>query len=395
MEATSSLTSTTTGSATPLLTEPPQNFLLLDSGDAFFGESVADSSQGRVMVDAMNQLDYGAMTLGEEDLSQGLQVLASRQQEARFPILSANISVSGQNEPQLRPYVILEMQGRKVAIIGLTSLDARYAPADVVRRIKIEDPLEAAQRYVVEVRKLTNVVIVLSHLGLSTDEELARRVPGITLIVGGHTSDLLNRPIALENGKEVEVPEGQSNPADTLIVQAGKEGQNLGTLQLQIDESGRILRFLGQVTPLTKSFADDPLMVKLLQPYIDSAAVAWSDDSAYPPGKWPQFLQNASPELQQVYRLAVERKDSITVIPCYCGCGSQFGHRSLEDCYIREVRPDGSIVYDAHGLQCQICSQELSEVAKWQDQGMSLREIRARIDREFSQLGLPTDTPPI
>ncbi|MCL5958311.1 MAG: hypothetical protein M1358_03165 [Chloroflexi bacterium] len=395
MEDSSSLTSTTTVSATPLLAGPPKNLLLLDSGDAFFGETVADNSQGRVMVDAMNVLGYDAMTLGEQDLSQGLQALANRQGEARFPILSANVSVPGLLEPKFKPYVILDMKGRRVAIIGLTTLDARYAPAEVVRQLKIEDPFEAAQRCVQEVRQQTNVVIVLSHLGLYTDKELARRVPGITLIVGGHTSDLTRPPIAMKDGKQIEAPESEQHPVDTLIVQGGKEGQNLGTLQMQIDDNGKITGFQGRVMPLTKSFADDPQMEQLLQPYARSAAAEPSGTSAYPPGTWPHFLQEASRDQQQMYRAAVERKDSIAEIPCYCGCGSQYGHRSLRDCYIREVKPDGSIVYDSHGLQCEICSEELMELAKWQDEGMSLKEIRDRIDREFSQFGEPTDTPPV
>lgn len=297
LEAASPVTSTTSVTPTPLFAGPPKNFLLLDSGDTLFGDPSVDSSQGRITVRAMNSLDYQAMALGDQEISQGLDLLENRQQEARFLILSANVGVTGQLEPSFRPYWMVDLQGRKVAIIGLTSLDARYAAPGVVRHLNIEDPFEAAQRYVQEVRKETNVVIVLSDLGLPGDRELARRVPGITLIVGGHSGDLLEQPIALEKGKEIQLSPGEQRPVDTLIVQAGKEGQNLGTLEMRIDDTGRILEFQGAVTALTNRFANDPQMEHLLQPALRPTPTPAQDNSAYAPGSLPRFLQEASPDI--------------------------------------------------------------------------------------------------
>ena len=62
-------------------------------------------------------------------------------------------------------------------------------------------------------------------------------------------------------------------------------------------------------------------------------------------GEWPVFA--STPELQRLYRFALERGDELRWMPCYCGCGD-VGHRSNRDCYVKATNPDGTITFTSH-----------------------------------------------
>lgn len=223
------------------------NVLLLDAGDTLFGQPLADETQGKVIVDAMNLLGYAAMTLGESDLQLAtVAVLRQRAGEARFPFLAANLS----GPVPVKPYALVAIGGREIGILGL-------ANADVARlevpggTFTISDPVEAARRYVPELRAVTNVVIVLSHLGVDLDQRLAKEVPGITVIVGGHSRRFIQPPIMV---------------GTTMIVQAGFNGEGLGLLRLQVDSEGNVTSFQGEVVMLSGGVPDDPEMRALIGP---------------------------------------------------------------------------------------------------------------------------------
>lgn len=61
---------------------------------------------------------------------------------------------------------------------------------------------------------------------------------------------------------------------------------------------------------------------------------------------WPGWIERAGPEVKTLYEFQVVNGDLMKYMPCFCGCGQTSGHRSNRDCYVREVRPDGSVVFD-------------------------------------------------
>ena len=63
----------------------------------------------------------------------------------------------------------------------------------------------------------------------------------------------------------------------------------------------------------------------------------------------PDFVQDAPPQVQEAYRFAIANPDVLRAFPCYCGCGA-VGHQSNLDCYIKEVRSDGSIEFEDHAF---------------------------------------------
>ncbi|GAB6989239.1 PCYCGC motif-containing (lipo)protein [Paenibacillus pini] len=111
--------------------------------------------------------------------------------------------------------------------------------------------------------------------------------------------------------------------------------------------------------------------------------------------KLPGFLDQQPEILQTAYSTAASVKDILVNIPCYCGCGESAGHNSNLNCFIKEVKPDGSIVWDDHGTRCDVCVNTTMTTAELHKQGKSVKEIRAIIDQTYGngQYAKPTPTP--
>jgi len=228
-----------------------EDILLLDGGNTLFGNRLAQETQGRVIVEAMNLLGYDAMVLGSEDFRLGLDVLRQRMEEAEFSILSANVVYSGTDQLFATPYVIKEIGDHKAAIIGLTNQEAASAAGgDVV----VLNPLEALRDLMDEVSEEADVIIVLSHLGTVVDMQIAGEVDGIDLIIGGQSRDVLDPPLWDEL-------------SSTVIAQAGYQGRWIGVVRLDIVSQGTVAGHEGQVVVLDDEFADDPEMRAFLDQY--------------------------------------------------------------------------------------------------------------------------------
>ena len=73
----------------------------------------------------------------------------------------------------------------------------------------------------------------------------------------------------------------------------------------------------------------------------DGSLLAWPSED-----RWPEIFYQAAPAVQETYRFAVANQDLLQWMPCFCGCVDQ-GHMSNADCYVQEVRSDGSVLLDA------------------------------------------------
>lgn len=108
----------------------------------------------------------------------------------------------------------------------------------------------------------------------------------------------------------------------------------------------------------------------------------------------PAFLNNQVKQIGLVYQLAAQNTDLLQWIPCYCGCGESAGHRSNLNCFIKEVKTDGSVVWDDHGTRCGTCMEIAVISAKLKQEGKSAKEIRAMIEQTYKQgYAKPTNTP--
>lgn len=108
----------------------------------------------------------------------------------------------------------------------------------------------------------------------------------------------------------------------------------------------------------------------------------------------PSFLLKAEPQVVKAYLAAADHTEILEKIPCYCGCSLSAGHKNNKNCFIKEVRADGSIVWDSHGVTCGVCQTIALESAQLKQAGKSNLEIRNYIDSKYSKgFAEPTPTP--
>ncbi len=159
--------------------------LLLDGGDMFHGTNEANIEKGQGVVEIANQMGYTAMTIGNHDFNFGLDRLMEISSCLNFPMLTANIYKEG--KPLFKEYEIVEVGGKKIGIFGLTVEDAlSFTNSRDTKGVTIESPIKCAEKTVSVLKKQTDAIILISHLGDENDKKLIDKVAGIDLILCGH-----------------------------------------------------------------------------------------------------------------------------------------------------------------------------------------------------------------
>ena len=238
----------------------PDGTLLLSAGDMFQGTPVSNIFKGRSVTDVMNYLKFDAMAIGNHEFDWGMDVLQHLVASSRFPYLSANIKDErGRYLPGVKPYVIVMRKNVKIAIIGITTPEVpRITTPGRFKHMTVDRPEDILPRFIRKAKdEGAMMIIVLSHLGLDADKDLAQSNPGIHVIVGGHSHTALENPVVAGN---------------TIIVQAGAYGLYLGVLKLKIDpDTGKIIRHTEE-TELEKVMAGkdrpyDKELASIIQAY--------------------------------------------------------------------------------------------------------------------------------
>ena len=248
--------------------------LLLDAGDINTGVPESDMLDAEPDIRGMNAMGYDAMAVGNHEFDNSLAVLRKQERWMDFPLLAANIyDSSGQR--LFAAYHLFRLRGLTVAVFGLTTEStAIVGNPEHVKGIIFRPAEDEARELVPRLRRQADVVIALTHLGLAESElpgvpqtgsrALARAVPGIDLIVDGHSHTQLDAPV-LESG--------------TVIAQAGEYGKYLGRVDLNWSKGrvrltgGALLpvnlasKVDGQSAPLALPVAEDPFMLALLAPF--------------------------------------------------------------------------------------------------------------------------------
>ncbi|MBC2316281.1 bifunctional metallophosphatase/5'-nucleotidase [Listeria booriae] len=180
-----------------------------------------EGSMGQGNVDLLNALPFDAVTIGNnEGAALGHEELEHLYDRADFPVVCCNI-YEDKAQTELAKFakssIYITKADKKIAVIGATACFTEYYEA---LGWGIEEPIRAIKR---EVAKISaDVIILLSHLGLPTDEKIAAEIPEIDLILGGHTHHLL------EEGKVVN---------NTLLAAAGRWGEYVGEVTVEFDEN--------------------------------------------------------------------------------------------------------------------------------------------------------------
>jgi sulfur-oxidizing protein SoxB len=216
--------------------------LLLDGGDTWQGSATALWTKGQDMVDAALLLGVDVMTAHWEMTlgAERVQHIVEHDFKDKVSFLAQNIQTSDFGDPVFEPYVLKEMNGVLVAVIGQAFpytpiANPRYFTPDWTFGIQEEN----LQKNVEEARsKGAKVVVLLSHNGMDVDLKLATRVRGIDAILGGHTHDGIAQAIHVKNPGGV-----------TLVTNAGSNGKFLGVLDFEYKQ-GRVTDFRYQLVPV-------------------------------------------------------------------------------------------------------------------------------------------------
>lgn len=212
------------GTIVRLKQEAPGPVLIFDVGDFWSGTFASNRDDGKTIIAALNVIGYDALAPGNHDFDHGVEAIKARASEAKFPFLAANLIevATGKAPAWIKPYIVKTIGGVRVGIIGLTYTGTPAISSKVkeLRVFKFVDEIEALKPLVPELKNQADLIIVVSHAGFDRDQLIATTIPGIDVIVGGHTHTELRQPKVI---------------GSTVIVQAGTKAQNIGRLELKID----------------------------------------------------------------------------------------------------------------------------------------------------------------
>ena len=247
------------------LSDAGRNVVTLDAGDQFQGSLFYTTYKGLAAAEFMNMIGFDAMAVGNHEFDDGPAGLAAFMNEVDAPVLSGNIDV--ENEPELKGKIsgalVLEVGGERVGLLSTLSEDTAEtsSPGSNVGFLQAETYLKGA----VEALEAAGIdkIIAVTHMGLPRDMRIAARVPGIDVIVGGHSHTLLSNTVDGAAGPYpvlVQNPAGQQVP----IVQAYAYGKYLGEIEIVFDGAGNVISANGEPILLDASVAADKTAVARL-----------------------------------------------------------------------------------------------------------------------------------
>jgi sulfur-oxidizing protein SoxB len=212
-----------------------EKVLFLDGGDTWQGSLGANRSKGQDMVDCMALLKPDAMT-GHWEFTYGETRVKELVKTLDYPFLALNIRDTEWNEPAFEPMKLFEKGGLRIAVLGQAFPYTPVAnPRWLMPKWSFGIREEDVRANVEKARKAgAQLVVLLSHNGFDVDRKLASRVPGIDVILTGHTHDAL--PEAIKVGT-------------TLLVASGSHGKFVSRLDLDV-QNGAVKDFRYRLIPL-------------------------------------------------------------------------------------------------------------------------------------------------
>ena len=176
--------------------------LIVDSGDLFFEkeEIPVVRRSARLKAHLIGQI-YGrigsdAMNVGERDLVLGVDFLKELEKTLNLPFVSANLT-DAKNRPLFKPYIVKKINGKTIGVFGLIGNTAEMA-SNVKKMTRgavvVQDSIKSAESVVKALAGKVDLIIALTHEGVGRDWVMARRVPGIDLVIGGHDGQKIANP---------------------------------------------------------------------------------------------------------------------------------------------------------------------------------------------------------
>lgn len=224
----------------------------MDLGD-YYGNRIPTPEKKRTLavIDAMRLTGTSVAAVGERELNYGLGFLEDSVKRGNFDLICANLKSKKDSSLVFPPYVVKKIDGVRVGFLGLLDDDPRKVGVfEQLEDLFVSSYMEAAQKYLPELKAKSDIVICLAHIGLGSSRSLAEKLPGFDVILAGHGSD--RTPMAEKIG-------------ETIVLKPESKSSSLGTLLLGIDASNKISGFEGQTLTLTKAGRVNPDVDKVVK----------------------------------------------------------------------------------------------------------------------------------
>lgn len=226
--------------------------LLFDSGDYFQGTPYYNMYKGEVEMKLMSEMGYTAVTIGNHEFDNGLKGLGLALQNADFDVISSNYVFHDEIlKGRVRDYKIYDLSGIKIGVFGLGINPQGLVAEQQFGNTDFVDPIRKAaeKAYFLKNKEKCNLVICLSHLGLSSngnnigDFDLAKQSKNIDVVLGGHSHTLLNKPIYMRN----------SDGEQVIICQNGYAGVQMSRVDCLLGNGGEKIFVDGYTTNIFKN----------------------------------------------------------------------------------------------------------------------------------------------
>ena len=226
--------------------------LKLASGDIFLG---SDENRNCAVAKSLKMINLDAKALGNHPFDSYVSKLSQYIKDIPTKFLGMNLNLPQNSalSDKLMRSTIIEKNGNQYGIIGIQPVDlnSRIKKKENLEGITVDDKEQTFRELQEEVKGLqdkgVNKIILLSHAGNEIEKEIAQRIPGIDIILGGHSHELIKGVTEGEN--LFYSPDG--NPV--VITQAGKDGEHFGILNVEFNPDGQIVKVQNNVYD-TKNF---------------------------------------------------------------------------------------------------------------------------------------------
>ncbi|MDT7953020.1 MAG: 5'-nucleotidase C-terminal domain-containing protein [Acetobacteraceae bacterium] len=222
----------------------------LDNGDTFHGTFPVVQSKGAALVPVLNALALDGMT-AHWDFAYGPAHLQALAAELSYPVLANNCFDQATGELSFPPSRMVTRGGVRVGVIGIAAtIVDKTMPAHFSTGIRLTLGRDELPGHIRALRaEGAEMIVVLSHLGFPQDVKLAHEVPGIDVLLSGHTHNRLYRPARV---------------GETIIIQSGCHGSFVGRLDLAVSE-GTVSMLEHRLIPLDARIPADPAMQELIE----------------------------------------------------------------------------------------------------------------------------------
>jgi 5'-nucleotidase / UDP-sugar diphosphatase len=249
---------------------------LVDAGDFTEGTPFSTEYHGEADVEAMNATGYTFATIGNHELNNPLATLRKFLGLAKFPLICSNLTDNATGKLLVQPSAVRQLGPLKIGVFAVTTASASGYPAPK-EGLTIANEVETAKRMTAALRREADIIVMLSHAGEREDEDIARQVPGIDVIIGGHSHTRLpvGEFVWTSDTLEARAVNG------TIIVQAYQWGGEIGRLDLLFDKDEkniwRVERYRARLLPVTPDIVEDDKVAALVASYWNPIAARYGE----------------------------------------------------------------------------------------------------------------------